>query len=139
MLKNPGINKMVLVGLWREARWKGNMCCSGWWDSYSKSSIVDQTTPQVSGSAHFHAIYLMRICLVLLKVRMKVKRNLIVLITWYIFTVSISELGFLFRFRQLPSLSFIRCASKIGHNNSQEMKSSEIKILACMNNCLCFI
>jgi endoribonuclease Dicer len=30
-------------------------------------------------------------------------------------------------FAELPSLSFIRCASMIGHNNSQEMKSSQMQ------------
>ena len=30
-------------------------------------------------------------------------------------------------FAELPSLSFIRCASLIGHNNSQEMRTGQMQ------------
>lgn len=38
-----------------------------------------------------------------------------------------SELVIFQVFAELPSLGFIRCASMIGHNNSHEMKSSQMQ------------
>lgn len=37
------------------------------------------------------------------------------------------ELPCLQVFAELPSLSFVRCASLIGHNNSQEMRTCQMQ------------
>lgn len=50
-------------------------------------------------------------------------------------------------FAELPSLSFIKSASLIGHNNSQEMRSCQMQDTiskfrdgrVCLNTCISFI